>query len=425
MVQAFHDDGKTVNGIAHKLRIPHQTITTQLKRIEERSYELHLPPNHPEVLQDRFRKGRPPWPPLEQQYEIVDILTSTPEWRLMDPRIAIQKLDLKGSEVKDGVRKPLSYGSLMRMMVVHGWRRKKKGWKPLLEPDHESYRYLWALRYRYLNWRNAVSTDEASGRTAEHSQGRAWIEIGHGNPFDTEIVGRKSQKDNKAKGQITGSLSYYEKGPIGFLFPETEDQKEQAKVTLVEENKERDPLSVLAFCADDLRDKDNYLNKHGRIKPGKQRDVKVYLRQAKVSRGDRSRGGMDWFRYREEVLIPLLIPFIQRLQQEHGIKVFVCEDNAGIHKALYCQEEYHKAGIYIIPWPANSPDLNVIEKAWGWCRQYLRDRNMYAEDNDDLVRHWHEAWEQLPMELVRKWFDELPSLCEKVIKCKGGNEFNS
>ena len=88
------------------------------------------------------------------------------------------------------------------------------------------------------------------------------------------------------------------------------------------------------------------------------------------TRGDRSNGGIDWFRHRERILLPLLLPFAQKLKQE-GRPVLLMEDNAPAHVSRFNRECYEVWEVQKLLWPPNLPDLNAIEHAWAWVRRKL------------------------------------------------------
>lgn len=71
------------------------------------------------------------------------------------------------------------------------------------------------------------------------------------------------------------------------------------------------------------------------------------------------KGGINWYRYQEKVVKPLLIPFAKECIVERPDTV-VQEDNATPH-SKHRQELYDEYRVKKMEWPANSPDLNAIE----------------------------------------------------------------
>jgi hypothetical protein len=81
---------------------------------------------------------------------------------------------------------------------------------------------------------------------------------------------------------------------------------------------------------------------------------------------DNAKGGIDWWLYRNEVLIPYLIPYYHAVQERHGKgkgKVWLVEDSVGLHDKAW--RSLGETGILRAPWITNSPDLNQIEPLWG------------------------------------------------------------
>jgi len=82
-----------------------------------------------------------------------------------------------------------------------------------------------------------------------------------------------------------------------------------------------------------------------------------------MKRGSKKHG-IDWMRYTEEVLKPILIPWIQNLNKNRpiGTPNFVFQqDNAKPHVCKWTLEVLAKAGIEILPHPGNSPNINAIK----------------------------------------------------------------
>jgi hypothetical protein len=86
---------------------------------------------------------------------------------------------------------------------------------------------------------------------------------------------------------------------------------------------------------------------------------------------ENGKGGIDHMRYREEVVKPLVIPFIAEidLQRPHDLNnldipgFIFQQDNALSHKSYWTLEMLHNASIEILEHPGNSPNMNAIEKA--------------------------------------------------------------
>ena len=66
-----------------------------------------------------------------------------------------------------------------------------------------------------------------------------------------------------------------------------------------------------------------------------------------------------------------LIPFMNALSDQGITGAVFQQDNAPIHKAHYTQEWFEQQTFEIMEWPANSPDMNLIEHIWSALKKEL------------------------------------------------------
>ena len=419
------ENGKTGSEIGLFKGIPKSTVNAIYVRAKERTYEPHRPLQHFSIYEDRPRSGRPSWPSEHEKDKIFLSVISTQEQRKKTAEQHIREMDLKGQEKDENkVQKPLSKTTFVKIMSDRGYRRGKRGWKPHLSNENKARRLAWALKYLEFDFcGRAVSTDEAKARRHEHYKRRIWLCAGE--ELHPDVVGGTRQEDDKSMCQISGHLAWGPggKGKLIFLHTETEEEKIEAEIALEQENKDYEPMFALAFHAAE-RQKEEIAAAGGPKPKGKKPSLEVYQRNMAKKRGDRKNGGVDGYRYREEILRAGVIPFCKRLNQE-GRNVVVMEDGAGNHTCKMARDLYRQAMITVFDdWPPNSPDLNPIEKAWDWCRKYLQDKDFHAKNSKELEAGWREAWDALPQETINTWFESMKDVCEKVIAQNGDNKFH-
>lgn len=70
------------------------------------------------------------------------------------------------------------------------------------------------------------------------------------------------------------------------------------------------------------------------------------------------------------------------------------------------------------PWPANSPDLNVVENAFGWLKSRVED--MEPRDEKTLRESIETAWDDLPLSMTETLVESMPRRLEQAIARNGG-----
>ena len=71
------------------------------------------------------------------------------------------------------------------------------------------------------------------------------------------------------------------------------------------------------------------------------------------------------------------------------------EDGAAAHKSDYSDELYISWEVVRMLWPANSPDLNMIEPCWFYIKTETIKKGAITLDVE-LRAAWAKCWEELP-----------------------------
>ncbi|KAI0996196.1 hypothetical protein K3495_g11984 [Podosphaera aphanis] len=75
----------------------------------------------------------------------------------------------------------------------------------------------------------------------------------------------------------------------------------------------------------------------------------------------------------------------------------------------------------VLPWPANSPDLNPIEHLWNYIKKRLND---YPQPPNGILELWdrvQDEWAKIPAEECQNPIESLPERIYAVINAKGGH----
>jgi hypothetical protein len=121
--------------------------------------------------------------------------------------------------------------------------------------------------------------------------------------------------------------------------------------------------------------------------------------------------------YVDQILDPYLIPFWHTTCEEYGW-TRVVEDNAPGHKgqANICRQINE---VDTIPWPAQSPDLNLIEALWGEMETELGEVVGRVEDIEVLKVMLRNAWNNIGIDRLDTLIRSMPRRLEAVIAAGG------
>ena len=88
------------------------------------------------------------------------------------------------------------------------------------------------------------------------------------------------------------------------------------------------------------------------------------------------------------------------------------QDNDPKHKSRLASSWFQDKNISVLPWPANSPDMNIVEHCWGELKCYIDSRQPHARNLEELWEFVQEEWGKMDKEFLAKLYNGLPRRIE-------------
>lgn len=70
--------------------------------------------------------------------------------------------------------------------------------------------------------------------------------------------------------------------------------------------------------------------------------------------------------------------------------------------------------VKLIPWPACSPDLNIIENVWSQLARAFHHNNRQFSSTEDRKNAISQAYQNIETEYIRTLFQSMPRRCGMV-----------
>jgi transposase len=97
------------------------------------------------------------------------------------------------------------------------------------------------------------------------------------------------------------------------------------------------------------------------------------------------------------------------------------DDNVPIHTAeAEAEAEEHECELQHLPWPAQTPHLNVTEQLWSVLEPRVRKRFSPPTSLKQLEDILRGEWYKIPLETVKNLYESIPRRTAAVMKAKGG-----
>lgn len=95
------------------------------------------------------------------------------------------------------------------------------------------------------------------------------------------------------------------------------------------------------------------------------------------------------------------------------------DDNAPVHRARIVQDYKRENNIHSMVWPAQSPDLTIIENMWLRLKRELRNGDAIYMSKVELEAAIRRIWENTPVNYVQCLYRSIPRRMQKVLRSRG------
>lgn len=142
---------------------------------------------------------------------------------------------------------------------------------------------------------------------------------------------------------------------------------------------------------------------------------------AGICHGHRTRlhfidGNLNGQRYRDEILRPIVVPFMEL----HNVGTFQ-HDNARPHTARISRDFLQEEDIHVLDWPPYSPDMSPIEHLWDVLDQRLRQRVPAPQNVRQLRPALLEEWDNIPQATIDNLIMSMRRRCTALREAHGGH----
>jgi hypothetical protein len=220
-----------------------------------------------------------------------------------------------------------------------------------------------------------------------------------------------------------GSFSYDYKGPCHVYHTETAAERVSYQAIIDQYNAVLLPYKQQEWACLQAADTKKWQDL-GRKKPGTPAKWEVFWKKHMMKR-EQGKGGVDFMRYNQEVIVPLVIPFMDRLNALPDLPPFVFQqDNAPSHISQYTLLLLEQQGYIIHEHPGNSPDMSAIEQAWMPMRIAITNIWNRPHTLEWTERAWHSEWAKINQDTIRGWVSRQMEINQRILEHEGGNEFH-
>ena len=102
-----------------------------------------------------------------------------------------------------------------------------------------------------------------------------------------------------------------------------------------------------------------------------------------------------------------------------GKEYLFMDDNAPVHRAHTVDNYKHQNEVTSMEWPAQSPDLNIVENIWLYMKRELQKSVVNIATKNDLLLEIQSVCRNIELDYIRNLYQSIPDRLDNVIKMKG------
>lgn len=119
---------------------------------------------------------------------------------------------------------------------------------------------------------------------------------------------------------------------------------------------------------------------------------------------------------------------VDLIKAEFGVRqCFLVDDNCPAHKGwmvdewFNCCNALHGINLKLLRLPAYSPDINIIENFWGFCKSRLLEDNFVVRSEDQFFEKIQEVWAEISIRenFIKPYFDSINNRLDMIIANNG------
>lgn len=115
-----------------------------------------------------------------------------------------------------------------------------------------------------------------------------------------------------------------------------------------------------------------------------------------------------------DIMKNVMFPYSEENMPLHYVFM---QDNDPKHTAKHVKEWFLQNKVHLLPWPAQSPDLNPIENLWSDLKKAVGGSS--PKNANELWELVEAAWMNIPVKRCQQLVDSMPKRCQAVLQNRG------